>query len=131
MDDCSLRIFTETACHLDTLTSKNELLNVTDLHSEEKLLLKFRFKDFQVDEGSICLHHKLEYLDYYSRRFKICCDPFNAHRKSQKNELRIIDLETVGEAVQYMGIKLTPGDKWCRNCQRTFKTDIEKLKTQV
>lgn len=75
--------------------------------------------------GSICHHHKNKYLEYFSRNFTKCCDPYKRHLKTVKEKLTIIDLRLVGNCLKNNSINLIPGDKLCLSCLHLIKDRSE------
>lgn len=63
-------------CHLKTFSHKQLLHKLDKLEEENVTLLKFRLNIQFPPNGSICEHHKLKYLDYFTLLQKKCCDPF-------------------------------------------------------
>lgn len=129
MECCAVGTITEKECHLDTYSNKKLFYKFEDLTSDEKVLLSFRINNLPTrkPEKFICQHHKCEYLDYFDRRFKKCCDPFKKHTKTSTLNLRSIDIPMAADSVKYLGKSLVPGDKLCRYCFTEVNNNIKSV----
>lgn len=130
MENCCVGTVTKTDCHPETYSKKKLFYVYEELTSYEKALLSYRISHLSSKESAnfICHHHKCRYLDYFSRSYTKCCDPFHRHRKqlTDQHQLRIIDLAIAGDSIRYLGKLLIPGDKLCRNCLSDVKNKIKK-----
>lgn len=133
MAPCTIGSVTKTDCHLTYFSNKKCLHDIQNLSSNEYALLSYRINNMSSEtrNGSICNHHKCHYLDYFSRRYKKCCDPFIRHAKKVRDSLGIIDLDTAGNALKYIGTVLEPGNKLCKNCFAAVKNRIAKAEDQL
>ena len=60
---------------------------------------------------SVCRYHWQNYFEFYISHQRLCCDPFERHKKKINKGLRVITLEM---ARLYGEIRLIPGKKLCR-----------------
>lgn len=133
MEYCVIGTVTKTACNLETFSKNKRICTFEDLNLQERASLSYRIKNLPTTATAnfICHHHKCKYLDYYSRSFTKCCDPFKRHRKPVTDQLRVIDLQIAGDSVKYLGRSLIPGDKLCRNCLVDITCKIKKAENDL
>ena len=79
---CSVGMVLNSECNLSSYTEKVEMYFYEGLTEEEKYLFLARTTIPEKDMHSVCLHHKLRYLDYFSSFEVKCCDPFKTHKKN-------------------------------------------------
>lgn len=124
MDKCSIGLLNLTECHKTTYVSKRGLCNVSDLTEEELKLIKIRSELDAKEMVNICFHHKSLFLTKYEFLQKVCCDPYEKHKKPIKNGLRVVNFQQ-SEICVSKGLKVKPGEKLCINCNKTiFSTPI-------
>lgn len=124
MDKCSIGLLNLTECHKTTYLSKRGLCNVSDLTEEELKLIKIRSELDAKEMVNICFHHKSLFLTKYEFLQKVCCDPYEKHKKPIKNGLRVVNFQQ-SEICVTKGLKVKPGEKLCINCNKTiFSTPI-------
>lgn len=64
---------------------------------------------------------------YFDRGFKKCFDPFQKHKKSTTDGLRVIDLQVAEQFMDNFQIKVAPGDKLCKNCSMDVSNRLKKI----
>ena len=81
MDDCFIGTSLDDKCHHTKFTKKLKLKtglqNIKDLSADERTLIFWRSgvplsDDFKSTDFSICFHHKILFLQYFSQKFKNC-----------------------------------------------------------
>ena len=114
LDVCTIGLRLMKPCHLKTWTRKTGIESIGGFNPEEMRLLEWRTNLKLELDGTVCLHHKNDYLDKFSDKFSKCCDPFKKHKRSK---LPISNLHTIKleEAEQFnmLSMDLVPGIKVC------------------
>lgn len=132
MDDrCTIGIATKSDdCHSTSYSKSKDIYNLNTFTWTDKELLRYRVNNFlPSDNDTICNHHKCKYLDYYTEKYgRNCCDPFKKHKKSIKENLRELDMETCRDYLNAFFIKLIPGQQVCANCQKAIATDVKRYR---
>ncbi|KAH0549584.1 hypothetical protein KQX54_010599 [Cotesia glomerata] len=123
MEVCDVGKLTSTKCHLTDYSNLKTLHNVDQFSNEDRLLLKLRLNNAN-NISKICDHHKCDYLNYYSVKFRKCCDPFQIHKKNVCGDLRILSLELCLSILTNLLLKLIPGDKICKRCENNLRQKI-------
>ena len=82
--------------------------------NKEVKLVKYRSgcHSFGTD-STICLHHKVYFLEKYPIEQKCCFDPFMSHKSKVKfcpKVLNLIDVE------KFTFVEIIPGKKCCTRC---------------
>lgn len=100
---------------------------------EDYTLLKYRIESFfKISRGSICDDHKRYYLDNYEKRKTICCDPFKTHQKPiRDSRMYTIDVNLCKDALNLLAMRLEPGEKVCKNCQKKVKDYVDEEKAEI
>jgi len=84
------------------------LIKLANLTEEDRLLLELRVKaECSVDNAleTVCMFHKLKFIDRYSAAYKVCSDVLQIHKKPVRNStLRIITLEWYQKVKLYMKV---------------------------
>ena len=90
MNTCSIGIELKLDCHKNTYCSQSE---ISEILNEDKYLLTLRTGIKNIHLHTICTHHWLQFINYYSTYHKSCCDPFSIHSKVVKENLTTVTLE--------------------------------------
>lgn len=106
---CSIGEHLGEDCQIDPLYVRS------DFSKDEWKLLRLRSgRSFL---NGVCHAHKLNYLDLYERRQKVCCNPFpNRHPKKPVAGSSTITLELYRKAKNTF--VLVPGKKLCYHCMK-------------
>uniref|UniRef100_A0A6P7F2F6 Uncharacterized protein LOC114325877 n=1 Tax=Diabrotica virgifera virgifera TaxID=50390 RepID=A0A6P7F2F6_DIAVI len=59
---------------------------------------------------------------------KSCCDPFDCHTKNITTDLRVLNLETFEKGFDFVKFKITPGQKICKRCESTIRSQLKSEK---
>ena len=114
MNTCSIGIELKLDCHKNTYCSQSE---ISEILNEDKYLLTLRTGIKNIHLHTICTHHRLQFINYYSTYHKSCCDPFSIHSKTVKGNLTTVTLEH-----NQLNSNTIPGKKICFGCVRKIKS---------
>lgn len=135
LSKCSLGIFLNEDCHLNTFTKKKTLNYLKNFDKSEIEILSLRLpiieNNFLDTEGkTICSHHHEKYLVRYSLSQKACVDPWKKHTSKVYLQVREINLELAKQSKPLCNNILVPGKKICQNCKFDLVNKIKKYKIE-
>ncbi|KAG2463434.1 ARL14 effector protein [Polypterus senegalus] len=140
MNDCKhctvgVQLQTTYDCHRTTYIRQIGLKTLRDLSANDMLLLQLRTGIMSLTgEDTVCFHHEKVYIDRYEDMQRICCDPFNMHKKGIKRSLQIIDVDEAMLLSDKFSQQFVPGWKLCYRCARlvfgSIDLDYEARKTK-
>jgi len=106
------------SCHKTSLTKSIGFKEILDLDDSERELLLLR-SGCKFIKGSICHHHFYFYLVRYESFQRVCCNPFQNHKRPVKSSLRSISMSLRNQCAT-IPLELVPGQKICRNCRKAI-----------
>jgi len=106
------------SCHKTSLTKSIGFKEILDLDDSERELLLLR-SGCKFIKGSICHHHFYFYLVRYESFQRVCCNPFQNHKRPAKSSLRSISMSLRNQCAT-IPLELVPGQKICRNCRKAI-----------
>ncbi|KAJ8677403.1 hypothetical protein QAD02_013190 [Eretmocerus hayati] len=126
---CDIGAITQTDCHKQCYTKKNEIHDLSYVDQSDQVLLMHRIENSQGDGKdhvkTICDHHSYMFLGPgYANLQRKCDDPDKVHKKSVNNQLREITLEMSDQFHDVSNIRLIPGKKLCTNCVSRVRLKI-------
>ena len=110
---------------------KTGLQNIKDLSADEITLIFWQSgvsspDDFESTDFSFCFHHKILFLQYFSQKFKKCCNIFEYHLSNLLPAgRRIVTLEMAKKLCTALPTIIS-GHKMCSRCFTKAKSEGTK-----
>ena len=81
------------SCHKLSFSRKVGMIRYDELSEDEVKLIQYRSGCHCFVSGStICLHHKIYFLDKFEVEQRVCYDPFDQHASKVKSRLKVLKL---------------------------------------
>ena len=102
--------------HKTSLTKSTGFKEIIDLHHSERELLFLR-AGCKFTKGSTWHYHFYFYLVRYKSFQRVCCNPFQNHKRPVEPSLRGISMSWRDKCATIF-LELLPGQKICRYCSK-------------
>ena len=128
---CTLgRILANTdSCHKLSFSRKVGMISYDELSEDEVKLIQYRSGSYRFVSGStICLHHKICFVEKFEVEQRFCCDPFGQYASKVKSCLKVLELE---DGARFPFVKLIPGRTCCYHCYDQLKNHDKEQKEAI
>ncbi|KAK3927342.1 ARL14 effector protein [Frankliniella fusca] len=117
---CSIGLGDSASCHDERFTKK-------DFTTEEWNLILIRSRSSLV--STVCLNHKLKYLNSFTSRHAKCCDPYECHKQKVAG-VSVINLEQYYKVMKLQcefKESILPGYTLCKRCYSRLSETIKDV----